>query len=128
MSDFVSQGGKNRGQTVRRIISKGLIQTRGGGPGSTVVRLTMTPFHSLIPLQLVLMCVFKTSCKSFSKAGHLRDLLDKVVRVRSSERHAATSCKRLAERVTCPDTRGFKGAAGECAERQVCVVSLKSVL
>lgn len=93
MSDFVSQGGKH-GQTVRRIISKGLKQTRGGGNGNAVVRLTMTPFHSLIPLQLVLMCVFKTSCKSLSKAGHLRDLLDKVVKVRSSEKHTATSCKK----------------------------------
>lgn len=57
MIDFVTQGG-NGGQTVWRIISKGLIQTRGGGNGNAVVRLTMTPFHSLIRLELVLMCVF----------------------------------------------------------------------
>lgn len=36
---------------------KGLIQTRGGGKGNAVIRLTMTAFHSLIPLQLVLMRV-----------------------------------------------------------------------
>lgn len=97
MSDFVSQGGKHGGQTVWRIIIKGLMQTRGGGNGNVVVRLTMNPFHSLIPFQLVLMCVFKTSCKSLSKARHLRDLLDKVVKVHSSEKHTATSCKKLAE-------------------------------
>lgn len=57
MIDFVTQGG-NGGQTVWRIISKGLIQTRGGGNENAVVRLTMTPFHSLIRLELVLMCVF----------------------------------------------------------------------
>lgn len=34
MIDFVGQGGKYGGQTVRRIISKGLTQTRGGGNGS----------------------------------------------------------------------------------------------
>lgn len=66
------------------------------------------------------MCVFKTSCKSLFKVRHLRDLLDKVVK------HAATSCKMLADRVTCPDTRGL-GAGGESAEYQVCVASLKRV-
>lgn len=108
-------------------LSKGFIQTRGGGNENAVIRLTMNPLHSLIPFQLVLMCVFRTSCKSLSKARHLRDLLDKVVKVRSSEKHTATSCKKLAERVTCPDTRGFKGAGGECSECQVCALSLKRV-
>lgn len=66
MIDFVSQGGKYGGQTVRRIISKGLRQTRGGENGDAAVRLTMTAFHPLIPLQLVLMCVFFKLCVSHS--------------------------------------------------------------
>lgn len=113
MSDFVSQGSKHGSQTVWCIIIKRLMQTRGGGNGNAAVMVTMTPFRSLISLQLVLMHVFKTSCKSPSKARHLRDLLDKVVKVRSLEKHAATSCKKLADGVTCPDTHGLKGAGGE---------------
>lgn len=63
-------------QTVRRIISKGLIQTRGGWNGNAkALHVSPLPFADSCP------ACCKTSCKSLSKTSHLRDLLDKVVRV-----------------------------------------------